>query len=274
MATLMETLLQQMDGETVSQVAQQLGVDEQTARKGIGLGVPTLVAALADDVATEEQAANFVQNLQLSPSTGDLGTILGSLLGGQTGGQAAPAGGAGDLAGMLGSLLGGQTGGQPGGQAAPAAGGELGSLLGSLLGGQTGGQAAPAPGGLGGILGTLLGGSQSGAADAILTQILGEKQTKVEDNLSRSTGIDGHALLKVLAPIVIAGVVRWMSSQKSGAVAQPSDLASALKTEKEAMQTQGGDLMQVVTGMLDSNNDGSIVDDAMNIFNKLLSSRG
>jgi hypothetical protein len=246
----METLLQQMDGETVSQVAQQLGVDEQTARKGIGLGVPTLVAALADDVATEEKAANFVQNLQLSPSTGDLGTLLGSLLGGQTTGQAAPApaGGAGDLAGMLGSLLGGQTGGQ-----AASAGGA---------------------GGLGGLLGTLLGGSQSGAADAILTQVLGEKQTKVEDNLSRSTGIDGHALLKVLAPIVIAGVVRWMSSQKSGAVAQPSDLASALKTEKETMQSQGGDLMQVVTGMLDSNNDGSIVDDAMNIFNKLLSSRG
>jgi hypothetical protein len=270
MATLMETLLQQMDGATVSQVAQQLGVDEQTARKGIGLGVPTLVAALAENASTEEGAANFAQNLQLNSSTGDLGTILGTLMGGKAGGQAAPASGGADLGSLLGSLLGGQTGGQ----AAPASGGaDLGSLLGTLLGGQAGGQAAPAPGGLGGILGTLLGGSQSGAADAILTQVLGDKQSKVEDNLSRSTGIDGHALLKVLAPIVIAGVVRWMSSQKSGAVANPGDLASALKTEKEAMQTQGGNLMRVVTGMLDSNNDGSIVDDAMNIFNKLLSSR-
>jgi hypothetical protein len=245
MTTLMETLLSQMDGDTVSQVAQQLGVDEQTARKGIGLGVPTLVAALAENASTEEGAANFAQNLQSSPSTGDLGTILGSLLGGQTTGQAAP-----------------------------AAGGDLGSLLGSLLGGQTAGQAAPAAGGLGGMLGTLLGGSQSGAADAILTQVLGDKQSKVEDNLSRSTGIDGHALLKVLAPIVIAGVVRWMSSQKSGAVANPGELASALKSEQETMHNQGGDLMKVVTGMLDTNRDGSVVDEAMGIFSQLFRSRG
>ena len=243
MTTLMETLLKQMDADTVSQVAQQLGVDEHTARKGIGLGVPTLVTALAENASTPEGAAQFAQNLQLSPSTGDLGTILGTLMGGKAGGQAAPTGG-----------------------------GDLGSLLGSLLGGQTGGQAAP--GGLGGVLGTLLGGSQSDAAEAILTQVLGEKQSKVEDNLSRSTGIDGHALLKVLAPIVIAGVVKWMSSQKSGAVAEPSDLASALKNEKETMQAQGGDLMQVVTGMLDTNKDGSVVDEAMGMLGQLLRSRG
>lgn len=249
-SSLMETLLKQMDGDTVSQVAQQLGVDEQTARKGIGLGVPTLVSALAENASTPEGAAQFAQNLQQNPNTGDLGTILGTLMGGQAGGQAAPAAG-GDLGSLLGSLLGGQTGGQPGGQAAPAAGG-----------------------GIGGILGTLLGGSQSGAAEAILTQVLGDKQPKVEDNLSRSTGIDGHALLKVLAPIVIAGVVKWMSSQKNGAVAAPSDLAGALKSEQATMQSQGGDLMKVVTGMLDTNKDGSVVDDAMGMLNQLLRSRG
>jgi hypothetical protein len=104
--------------------------------------------------------------------------------------------------------------------------------------------------------------------------VLGDKQPKVEDNLSRSTGIDGHALLKVLAPIVLAGVVKWMSSRKSGEVANPSDLAGALKNEKETMQAQGGDLMQVVTGMLDTNKDGSVVDDAMGMLNQLLRSRG
>ncbi len=271
MTTLMETLLTQMDGDTVNQVAQQLGVDEQTARKGIGLGVPTLVAALAENASTEAGAANFAQNLQLSPNTGDLGTLLGTLMGGKATGQAAPASGGGDIAGMLGGLLGGPGVNQSGGA------GDLAGMLGSILGGQSTAPAADQTSGggaLGGLLSSLLGGSQSGAADAILTQVLGDKQAKVEDNLSRSTGIDGHALLKVLAPIVIAGAVRWMSSRKSGAVAEPSDLASALKTEKETMQSQGGDLMKVVTGMLDSNKDGSVVDEAMGMFSQLLRSRG
>jgi hypothetical protein len=250
MTTLMETLLQQMDGDTVTQVAQQLGVNEQAARQGISLGVPTLVTALAEQASTEAGAANFAQTLQLSQSTGDLGTLLGSLLGGKpapSAPQQAPAsGGAGDLVSMLGSLLGSQTSSGGGQSAAPAGGGMLGGLLGSLLGG-----------------------SQSSAAEAILTQMLGDKQPKVEDTLTKSTGIDGHALLKVLAPLVIAGVVKWMSSQKQG-TATPADLAGALKNEQATMQTQNSDLMKVVTGMLDTNKDGSIVDDAMNILGKLM----
>src|SRR6478672_13071423 len=56
MTALTETLLQQFNADTVDQISQQLGVDQQTARKGIGLALPLLVTALARNSSSPEGA--------------------------------------------------------------------------------------------------------------------------------------------------------------------------------------------------------------------------
>lgn len=54
-----------------------------------------------------------------------------------------------------------------------------------------------------GQLGSLLGSASGGDGDGILRHTLGGQRSQVEQSLSNATGVDGSALLQMLAPIVM-----------------------------------------------------------------------
>ncbi len=72
MPTLLDTMMQQLTPDTVSQVSRQLGVDEQMARKGIEMGMPLLMTALARKSSTPEGAQALSNALSHEQATGAL----------------------------------------------------------------------------------------------------------------------------------------------------------------------------------------------------------
>lgn len=75
MTALLDTLMQQFDSDAVSQISQQLGVDPQTAQKGIEVGLPLLVSALARESSSPEGA----QSLSNALARDHDGSILNNL---------------------------------------------------------------------------------------------------------------------------------------------------------------------------------------------------
>jgi len=108
-------------------------------------------------------------------------------------------------------------------------------------------------------LGSLLGGHAGAQGAGILGHLLGAKRVPVEQGIGRSTGLtqqQAGKLLLLLAPIVMAALGRM---KRQGGV-QPGGMGSVLQREQEEVARRapgaGG-----LAGILDQNNDGSIVDD-------------
>ncbi|HLA64312.1 MAG TPA: DUF937 domain-containing protein [Rhodothermales bacterium] len=123
----------------------------------------------------------------------------------------------------------------------------------------------PYLGGLGGLLGgaqAAAGGAAPGrAADGagILGHIFGGRQEEVASTAGQAAGLDRGQMLRLLialAPIVMAALAR--RQRQPDAPALP-DLVGGAAQEARA-QAPGG-LMGALSGLLDSDNDGSIMDD-------------
>lgn len=56
MATVLDTLTRQLTPETVTQIGRQLGADNENVRKGIEVGLPLLLSALAENTASPQGA--------------------------------------------------------------------------------------------------------------------------------------------------------------------------------------------------------------------------
>jgi hypothetical protein len=115
-----------------------------------------------------------------------------------------------------------------------------------------------------------LGSAQSGPGDAILGHILGGKKRSVETGLSKASGLDMNTiakLLPILAPIVMGAIGR-MSRQK-GMGAQ--DLSGYLTKERRQVEQRAPDAMSALGNLLDTNDDGQVIDDVMKIGGSLLS---
>ncbi|MFC9788720.1 DUF937 domain-containing protein [Rhodococcus sp. NPDC127528] len=183
----------------ISQIAEQLGVDEATATTAVRSAIPTLVGGLEANAQDPDGAASLEHALaqhsdpaflaggvdldQVDAADGE--KIVANVFGDSTDQVVSALGGVGGAGGsslvskllpMLAPIvlafvakqMSGNTGG--GAQAQSAGGGGLGDLLGGLLGGgQSGG------GGLGNVLGGLLGGGQSagGGLGDLLGGLLG-----------------------------------------------------------------------------------------------------
>jgi hypothetical protein len=107
-----------------------------------------------------------------------------------------------------------------------------------------------------------LGESQPGADGAgILGHIFGGHTGAVEQGVSQVSGMEPgktSALLSMLAPLVMGALGR--SARERGL--DPGGLASMLGGEREhAAQRAPGGLMGMLSGLLDKNHDGSVVDD-------------
>lgn len=100
MASLLETLAAQLQGDSLQQVGRQLGTDPQTAQKAVQSALPVLLSALAKNA----QSPAGAQSLANALSRDHDGGILDNLGGALSNYQAGP----GDK--ILGHVLGGRRG--------------------------------------------------------------------------------------------------------------------------------------------------------------------
>ncbi len=119
-------------------------------------------------------------------------------------------------------------------------------------------------------LGDLIGSQGGAAGSGILKHVLGNKQSAAESGLSELAGLDPASagnLLKILAPMVMAGLGKQLRQGGTSA----SDLTTMLQKEgRRAQGTSGGDLL---TSLLDSDGDGSVLDDLGGLASRFLKGR-
>lgn len=123
-------------------------------------------------------------------------------------------------------------------------------------------------------LGSFLGGgNQTQSADGlgILGHIFGGNQGAVAQQVSQKSGMDiGQVaqLLITLAPIVMG----FLGKKKQEQNLDAGGLQNMLGEQQQTMQASGNPMMDMVSGMLDRDKDGSSMDDlasmAMNYFRK------
>jgi len=104
--------------------------------------------------------------------------------------------------------------------------------------------------------------------DGILKHALGGQRDSVQAGLSQSTGLDMNTVAKLLqfaAPLVL-GMLAKQQQQKN---LSADDLSGLLNEERKAEAQENPDLMDMLSGMLDQNKDGGIMDDLQGMAGKL-----
>jgi len=110
---------------------------------------------------------------------------------------------------------------------------------------------------------------QSANGSGILSHVLGTERPAVETNLAQATGLDqssAGSLLEMVAPLVMGAVGR--QQQQNGLDSQ--GLSAYLGAQQQQAAAANPDLMGRLTSMLDSNRDGSVVDDLSRIAGNFL----
>jgi hypothetical protein len=105
--------------------------------------------------------------------------------------------------------------------------------------------------------------------NGILGHIFGSKEVsrQVAQRASAQSGV-GADVLKQMLPVVAAMVMGAMSKKQFGGAGQQAGFGQAL-----GGQGGGGGLLDVLTPMLDSNRDGSAVDDIIGMIGKFMGGR-
>lgn len=101
---------------------------------------------------------------------------------------------------------------------------------------------------------------ESANGSGILGHVLGGQRPAVESNLAQATGLDpgsAGSLLEMVAPLVMGAVGR--EQQQNGLDSQ--GLSQYLGEQQQQAESANPDLMGSLSSMLDSNRDGSVVDD-------------
>lgn len=122
---------------------------------------------------------------------------------------------------------------------------------------------------VGGFLG---GGGATTAGAGILGHLFGGRQAVVEQAVGQSAGLDGQSagqLLAMLAPLVMGALSR--GAQQQGGL-DPSVLAGMLGGEQASLSQRSPDMMSTIGSLLDSNRDGSIVDDIGRLASRFFAS--
>ena len=113
-------------------------------------------------------------------------------------------------------------------------------------------------------IGSLLSNPSSGSGAGILRHILGNKQSMIESFLSKENGISKSSssnLLKMVAPIVMGMIGKQFKSQRGSR----SNVNSLLSMLTGSMEKQAPKNQSMIEQLLDSDGDGSIIDDIANI---------
>ena len=115
-----------------------------------------------------------------------------------------------------------------------------------------------------GYLGT---GGDTADGGAILGHVFGNRRNNVQNQLSQRTGLDAASigkLLMMLAPVILGA----LGKAKRQNDLDPGSLGGYLEQQKQQAQNEAPGMMDILTNMLDSNKDGSVLDDLGNIFGK------
>jgi hypothetical protein len=111
---------------------------------------------------------------------------------------------------------------------------------------------------------------QTGAG--ILRHVLGGNQQTVQSGLSRATGLDADkvgSLLATLAPLVMGALGR--AKQENGL--DEKGLSTLLTKEQQHLNQSAPGVMNALSGLLDRNSDGSVVDDIGGMLGKAFGSK-
>lgn len=115
-----------------------------------------------------------------------------------------------------------------------------------------------------------LGQGQTGMGAGILGHVFGARQGNAAAGLSQATGLDtGKAgqLLMMLAPLVMGALGRQANQQGLDA----DGIAGALRTSNAQAQAQApSGFAGILSGMLDQDNDGNVMDDVARLGGDLL----
>ncbi|MCB0514535.1 MAG: DUF937 domain-containing protein [Chitinophagales bacterium] len=121
-------------------------------------------------------------------------------------------------------------------------------------------------------LGNVLSNPSAFKADGILGHILGSNQKKVEEYIGQtnglSAGISGQ-LLQMLAPMLMG----LLGQQQKQSNLDAGGLFDMLTKNNQNIQQKAPVQMSFIEKLLDRNNDGSIMDDVLNIGMSIFKSR-
>lgn len=121
------------------------------------------------------------------------------------------------------------------------------------------------------VAGYLGGGTGVESGAGILRHALGERQSRVETALSQSSGVDAASVTKILAmvaPLVMGALGRTRRQQSLDA----SGVADLLGMEREAARQRSPQAVEMLTRLLDSDDDGSVMDEVAQMGSSLLGS--
>ncbi len=116
------------------------------------------------------------------------------------------------------------------------------------------------------------GGAQQRNGAGILGHVFGGRQETVQQTVGQATGLDAGTvgqLLVTLAPLVMS----YLARQKQEQGLDAASLAGALGQQQQQLESQQSSIMGMVSAALDSNRDGSVVDDVMRLAGGFLSRR-
>ncbi|MEO6589654.1 MAG: DUF937 domain-containing protein [Pyrinomonadaceae bacterium] len=122
-------------------------------------------------------------------------------------------------------------------------------------------------------LGSYIGNPNSDDGLGILGHIFGNKQGAVAQQVSQNSGLNiGQTaqLLITLAPIIMGFLGKKQQDQGLDA----DGLSSLLQGQQQQMQSSGNPIMDMVSGFLDKNNDGSAMDDLATMASSYMQKRG
>ncbi|HSO73963.1 MAG TPA: DUF937 domain-containing protein [Blastocatellia bacterium] len=117
-------------------------------------------------------------------------------------------------------------------------------------------------------LSSFLGNTQSANGAGILGHVFGNRRTDVENGLAQSTGLDpggAGALLETVAPLVMGALGKTQQQQGLDAGSLPDFLGN----QRQQAQASAPDMMGMLGNLLDSNKDGSVIDDVGRLAGKL-----
>lgn len=189
MDSIIQMLISQMEGGTVSQISDQLGIDEDKAQQAIGMALPVLIGALNRNTKQSGGAEALVGALQRDHD----GSILDNLAGAVT---------------------------------------KEDTLQDGL---------------------------------AILGHVFGERQSNVQDSVSRATGLDQEQVMRIfalLAPIVL-GALGQMRRKKD---LDAQGVSKLLQEERTTVEKTGSGLVQ----LLDMDGDGDVSEEIISLGSNLL----
>lgn len=102
----------------------------------------------------------------------------------------------------------------------------------------------------------------------ILEHVLGSQQPVVSSGLKQATGLDSgqvDQVLQIAAPLIM-GALGQQQQQKGF---DTNDLSTYLGSQQQKAQNTNPDLMGALNTLLDTNKDGSAVDDVIGMMGKL-----